>query len=559
MMKKYNRIGIIIIVIALCTGVWGWKFVLAKDSTESEVSFDKTVEVTELDLGDYADSMAVGEKQLLSVTALPLDATDAQLTYSSSNTAVATVNGLGRITAISAGSTTITAACGKVSASFTLTVTESASNKVNVTDLDLGDYSKVMKKGETQVLSVTPLPLNATENTVTYASSNTKVATINSMGRITALKVGKTTITVSCDGITKSLAIQVKKKTADEIPVKKIEIADHEKSLEVDKTLTLTATVLPSDATKSNVTYRSSNSSVATVSSTGEVKGIRKGKVTIYVTAGKVTKKIPLKVIVATQVIALNNEYLVLKPSETYQLRAEVTPAEAEQAVTYQSGDSSVASVTGNGLVTAKKTGSTSILVSNGDYSISVSVIVNQTSKETANAGTAKEKKKIIKTYDKIIDSSKASKIDSEFLQELYQNKEVLKIIGNGYVIEIDGKEIVNFNNEFYTDISLVQKEQEIYFTLNQGKLLCGAVTLYLDESQGKYLYLKNPAKDRYQLVKSGDLSVLRLTTGGEYQITNKKRHTRMAYIKYIVIVGILISFVGVVINIVTKKKYWFW
>ena len=126
-------------------------------------------------------------------------------------------------------------------------------------------------------------------------------------------------------------------------------------------------------------------------------------------------------------------------------------------------------------------------------------------------------------------------------------------------MIEIDGKEIVNFNNEFYTDISLVQKEQEIYFTLNQGKSLCGAVTLYLNESQGKYLYLKNPAKDKYQLIKSGDLSELHLTTGGEYQITNKKIHTRMEFIKYIVIVGTLFCIVGVVIYIVTNKKYWFW
>lgn len=68
---------------------------------------------------------------------------------------------------------------------------------------------------------------------------------------------------------------------SDEIPVTDIEIADYQDKLEVDKTMTLSVTVLPSDATDNKVQYKSSNEKIATVNSLGEVKCISKGGVNI--------------------------------------------------------------------------------------------------------------------------------------------------------------------------------------------------------------------------------------------------------------------------------------
>ena len=512
-------------------------------------------------MGDYTETMAVGEKQLLSVTVLPMDATDTKITYSSSNTAVATVNGMGRITAIAEGVVVITATCGGKSGTVTLTVrkADEATTEAVVTELDMGDYSKEMAVGESQLLAVTPLPTSVTEATIIYSSSNSKVATVNTMGRITAVAVGKTKITASCAGKTASFQLKVKEAETTEVEVTDIEISDYEEMLEVDKTVNLTATVVPSEATDSKVSFQSSDTSIATVNSSGEVKGISKGKVTIYARAGKIKKKIPITVIVATTTIQVNNDYLVLKPGETFALTSSVTPAEAEQEVTYRVTDSSIASVSGAGVVTAKEVGATSVIVSNGDASVSVSVIVNKSSskkgKKEKNSGVETKSK----VYDKEIKASEVDCVDAEYLYSLYKEKEILRIQGEGYVIEIDGKDIVNYDNEFCTNIALSTDADGTYFELNQGQPLCGDITLYLDNPQGKFLYLYNQAKSRYDLIQADDLSKLRLTIAGEYKIMDKKLNASVAMVKYIFIIGGGLSVIGVGVYIGIKKKYWFW
>lgn len=76
------------------------------------------------------------------------------------------------------------------------------------------------------------------------------------------------------------------------ILVTDIEISDHEEEVEVGKTINLTATALPANATESTITFRSSDINIATVTSGGEVKGISKGYVTIYVSAGSIIKEL---------------------------------------------------------------------------------------------------------------------------------------------------------------------------------------------------------------------------------------------------------------------------
>lgn len=150
------------------------------------------------------------------------------------------------------------------------------------------------------------------------------------------------------------------------IPVTDIEISDHEEEVEVGKTINLTATALPANATESTITFRSSDINIATVTSGGEVKGISKGYVTIYVSAGSVIKEVSLTVKVKTTGININKEYLVMKPGTAFKLSVSVFPAEAEQTVSYKSTNTSVAAVSGSGVVTAKQTGSSTIIVSMG-------------------------------------------------------------------------------------------------------------------------------------------------------------------------------------------------
>lgn len=175
---------------------------------------------------------------------------------------------------------------------------------VKAKELDMGDYQTVMEIGESQLLAVTVLPIDATDQAVAYASDNEEVATINSMGRIRANAAGTAKITVSCGSVKESFILTVSEPKSTEetiVAVTDIEISDYEKELKVDTTLALSTTILPTNATEHTVTYRSSNPSIATVNSSGEVKGIASGNVIIYCSAGSVTKEVPLTIKVATE------------------------------------------------------------------------------------------------------------------------------------------------------------------------------------------------------------------------------------------------------------------
>lgn len=442
------------------------------------------------------------------------------------------------------------------------TETGSTEEIIKVTELDLGEYQTEMAVGDKQLLTVTVLPLNATEQIIIYKSDNTKVAEINGMGRITAKAVGTAKITAVCGSVKGSFKLNVVETLEEEtekIAVTDIEISDYEKELEVDKTMNLAVTVVPATATENTVFYQSSNPQIATVNSSGEVKGIAAGDVIIYCSAGGITREAFLTVKVATTKLAVNEDYLVLKPGQSFALKTEIMPAGASQAVTYQSSDDGIAAVSSNGIVTAKGCGSTSILVSNGDVSISVSVIVNETGEGTETADeTQKNEINEEKRYPEKINTSEVYVVTNEMLKYHYQNRTLLYIYGDGYTILVNGNNICNYENKLYTQISFEETSEGIEFEVNHGKELCGEIQLILEKYEGNYLYLYNPSKDKYQLLELDDLSNLRLTQGGKYLLTKEKisgvKIKKAAFAGGgMVLLGLLLVYICL------KKKYWFW
>lgn len=512
--------------------------------------------VKDIDLGDYQPEMKVGEKQLLGVTILPQNATDTKIVYVSDNPGVAQINDLGRITALSQGKTEISVSCGEISRKFTLTVT---SKNTAVRDIDLGDCPSEIEVGTSQLLNVTVIPDDAAEQNISFKSGNTKVATVNELGRVTGVSIGTAEITVSCGGINKKFSIKVAASKDEKIPVKDIEIADYEDELEVDKTMNLSVTVLPANATDTTVTFRSSDETVATVNSSGEVKGIGPGKVWITASAGNVSKNVELTVKYATAKIDMNTTYLVMQEGETFQLKANVLPITADQGVSYESENPQIVSVTVGGLVTAKKSGSGTILVKNSDTSTAVMVIVNMDDKET-------EPKKQVNTsqgqkqYPHRVSAKDCPVIPADMLRYFYENKQVLTVYGEGYLLEIDGKDISNWNNEVYTEIEFEKEEQGTVFSMNHEKNICGEITLQLEEDtvSGNYLYLYNESKSRYELLDQKEMNILKLDSAGKYLITEKKLGNQAG--KAAVVLLTATVFLGLAaVYIFAKKKYWFW
>ncbi|MBO5749002.1 MAG: Ig domain-containing protein, partial [Muribaculaceae bacterium] len=136
--------------------------------------------------------------------------------------------------------------------------------------------------GETEFLTVTILPETTSNKTVVWSSSDEEVAVVNEYGVVTALAVGEATITATtADGSNLSASCQV---TVVAALAESISLNMTEASIEVSRTTTLTATVLPETATNKTVTWTSSNEAVATVDANGLVTAIAVGEATITAT-----------------------------------------------------------------------------------------------------------------------------------------------------------------------------------------------------------------------------------------------------------------------------------
>ena len=153
---------------------------------------------------------------------------------------------------------------------------------VPVTGVSLNTSTLNLIEGGTDTLTATVEPNNATNRNVTWSSDNPSVATVNN-GVVSAVSEGTATITVTTadGGKTATCAVTV---TAAPVPVSGVKLNKSETALTVGDTETLTATVAPANATNQNVTWASSDPSVATVDAAGKVTAVAPGTATITAT-----------------------------------------------------------------------------------------------------------------------------------------------------------------------------------------------------------------------------------------------------------------------------------
>ncbi|MDO6811328.1 Ig-like domain-containing protein, partial [Zobellia galactanivorans] len=227
-------------------------------------------------------TVTAGEDTDLTATVLPANASNPSVNWSSSNPAVATVNGTGRVTGVSAGSAiiTVTTQDGNFEAISVITV-EAAT--VDVTGVSVTPTTAKVTVGSGTNLAATVSPAEASNPNVTWSSSNPSVATVNGTGRVTGLTIGTATITVTTqDGNFEAISvITVEAATVD---VTGVSVTPTTATVTVGDTRNLTANILPSNASDPNVTWSSSNPAVATVNGTGQVTGLTIGTATITVT-----------------------------------------------------------------------------------------------------------------------------------------------------------------------------------------------------------------------------------------------------------------------------------
>ena len=157
------------------------------------------VAVTGVSLNKNATTIAIGANETLTATITPANADNQAVTWSSNNTAVATVNQTGKVTGVSAGTATITVTTqdGNKTASCTVTVPDPSADPVAVTGVSLNKTSTSLTVGATETLTATVAPANATNQAITWSSNNTAVASVDQNGKVTAVAAGTATITVT--------------------------------------------------------------------------------------------------------------------------------------------------------------------------------------------------------------------------------------------------------------------------------------------------------------------------------------------------------------------------
>lgn len=327
-------------------GVYAMLRVVVSEPSASSVS----VSPSKLDLTE-------GDSGYLSATVYPSSASQT-VTWTTSNSSVATVSSSGKVTAIAEGNCTITA---KTSNNRSASATVKVSPKIVApTSITLSQESVEIEEGANVRLSATILPANATTD-IRWSTSDKSIVTVQD-GLITGFSAGECTVTAMTDnGLAASASVVVK---AKEIQPQSIELSSGSIQMEVGERTTLSAHVMPENTT-TVLTWSTTNPTVATVDN-GEVTAIGEGYCEITAsTRNDLTASCTVMVtrpVVIPESITVSSGSLKLTAGETASLTATVYPSEAEYELTWTSSDESVATVT-NGTVEAFAEGSCIITV----------------------------------------------------------------------------------------------------------------------------------------------------------------------------------------------------
>ncbi len=241
---------------------------------------------------------------------------------------------------------------------------------VAVESISLASAALTLTEGESASISFGILPANASVKEVSWKSNSSSVATVSETGEVNAISPGTAQITVTTadGGKTASCSVTVKAKV---IPVSSVSLNKTSLTMTVGDTETLVSTVLPENATDPSVTWTSGNTSIAMVSSTGEISAKAVGLTTVTVKTNDGGKTATCTVTVKpvnVSSVTLNRETLSLILGETVTLTATVLPENAaNKSVVWSSSNTTVATVSTSGVVTAKAAGTATITVTATD------------------------------------------------------------------------------------------------------------------------------------------------------------------------------------------------
>ena len=349
----------------------------AKTATCNVTVVAKEIPVISISLDQTKIELTEGDELTLTATVKPDNATNKNVSWTSSNESVASVTN-GVVTAIKSGTAIITVKTDDGGKTATCNVTVVA-KEIPVTSISLDQTKIELTEGDKFTLTATVKPDDATNKNVSWSSSDPSVATVSN-GVVTAIKAGTAAIIVKTDEGAKSATCSVTV-VAKEIPVTSISLDQTVVELTEGDEFTLTAIVKPDNATNKNVSWSSTDPSVATVSD-GVVTAIKAGTATITVTTedgGKIAtcEVVVNKKIISVESIRLNYDKISMMVGEVITIEVVIKPSDAtNKTISWSSSNPEIATVD-NGKVIAHKLGTATISVSAEDGNITASCIVS--------------------------------------------------------------------------------------------------------------------------------------------------------------------------------------
>ena len=371
-------------------------------------------------------SMAVGQYQLVP-TILPAgDGVNRNVTWTSSNPSVCTVDENGLVTYVKPGYCTII--CQTEEGSFIATCNFVINIPVEEIKLDYTD--EIMRIGDTLRITAEVFPITASDKTLVWESSNPNVCMVDSNGLVEAVGTGSCTILCkSLDGgYTAMCNIYVKQ------PVTSVVLNTTDITVRKGQVFWLNATCLPENADNKIVTWESRDEDVCTVENDGKVTATGAGTTSIIATNVD-TGLTAYCVVTVTQPVTgltLNSDYQLLWVGAKYAIIPKVEPIDAENKnVTYMSSDTSVATVDENGIVTALKGGSCVIEVKTEECGLIAACTIEV--KEYVSSITLSE-------HFKFMNYGASGTLTAAVGTETATNKEVVWTSSNYDICSVDGK-----------------------------------------------------------------------------------------------------------------------
>jgi len=295
------------------------------------------------------------------------------LLWESSDTSILEIDSSGKATGHKLGTAEITVTVeGKKGVQITATLSVKVVIPVASIVINGPTSLEQTKSGK---LTAVVSPDNATDKKVKWKSSDTSIVTVDGSGNIKAGNIGTAKITATAGEKSATFTVSVTKQI---IRVTSISLSGPS-SLRRGKTGTLSATVSPANATDKSVTYKSSDSSIVKVDSSGKITALKKGTAKITATADGKSATKSVKVTVPVDSITLSGPSTLGRGDHGYYLSVSVSPSDANKDdITYTSSDASVIRVDSDGEVWAQGRGTAQITVTaNGKTSNTISITVN--------------------------------------------------------------------------------------------------------------------------------------------------------------------------------------